>query len=88
MSDEPTTRQRELLDFMSDFQRENGCPPTVREMVSHMGGQSPNGIVGHLISLEKKGYVRHARPGRSRGWALVKVDETLICPHCGGELEP
>lgn len=87
MSEEPTKRQQELLDFMADWERLEGCPPTVREMMYGLDVQSPNGVMCHLVALQKKGYVAHSRPGRSRGWALVTVEEVFTCPHCGGEVE-
>ena len=32
-----TDRQKEVLDFISDFTEENVCPPTVREIGEHFG---------------------------------------------------
>ncbi len=52
-----TARQREVLDFVRQFMRRAGYPPTVREIGSHFGFV-PRSVFDHLKALERKGYVR------------------------------
>lgn len=60
---ELTQRQREILDFILAFRRENGCSPSIPEIQRHFGIRSPNGVAGHLHALEVKGAIRRADRG-------------------------
>ncbi|MDX2021497.1 MAG: transcriptional repressor LexA [Deltaproteobacteria bacterium] len=53
-----TDRQREILDFISQSIEGRGYPPTLREIGSHFGIRSTNGVNDHLRALEKKGYLQ------------------------------
>ncbi|MFO0561027.1 MAG: transcriptional repressor LexA [Polyangiales bacterium] len=53
-----TERQRMILDFIKQSIRERGYPPSLREIGSHMGIKSTNGVNDHLTALERKGYLR------------------------------
>jgi len=50
--------QREILDFISRSIAKRGFPPTLREIGSHFGIKSTNGVNDHLRALEKKGYLQ------------------------------
>jgi repressor LexA len=63
---ELTARQREVLTFFEDRQRQTGFVPTLQETAKHFGFRSPNAVRQHLRLIEKKGFV-HRVPGRSRG---------------------
>lgn len=52
-----TERQREILGYIVQHIRENGYPPTVREIASAFGIRSTNGVADHLKGLERKGYL-------------------------------
>src|SRR5258707_739235 len=52
-----TDRQRQALDFISRYISRRGFPPTLREIGTHMGIRSTNGVNDHLKALEKKGYL-------------------------------
>lgn len=87
-----TRRQVETLQFIDDCVYMNGYPPTIREIGSNMGINSPNGVVGHLVALEKKGYIRRAK--LSRSITIVKpvprdtmtVEIRVTCSRCGIKL--
>src|SRR6185295_4397818 len=53
-----TDRQREILEFISRSIGERGYPPTLREIGTHFGIRSTNGVNDHLRALEKKGYLQ------------------------------
>ncbi len=55
---ELTERQREILDFINRSIGKRGYPPTLREIGSHFGIRSTNGVNDHLRALEKKGYLQ------------------------------
>jgi repressor LexA len=76
-----TPRQEEILRFIDEQTRENGYPPTLREVADHFGMSSPNAVRDHLRALEEKGYLRRTaeksralivtgRGGR-RGYPLI-----------------
>ncbi len=64
-----TTRQREILKFISQFIDKNKFPPTRSELAAHFGFRSPNAAEAHLRALEKKSMIR-IEPGLSRGITL------------------
>jgi repressor LexA len=52
-----TSRQEEVLAFISRCIEERGYPPTLREIGEHMGISSTNGVNDHLKALERKGFL-------------------------------
>lgn len=84
-----TDRQREILGFITQSIGQRGYPPTLREIGTHFGIRSTNGVNDHLRALEKKGYLqredlksRALRPvsaaGRPQGAASDTVDIPLL----------
>jgi len=53
-----TSRQRDVLDYVKSYIVSHGYPPTVREIGSALGINSPATIHAHLKNLEKKGIIR------------------------------
>lgn len=53
---EITARQKEILNFISDYQSDNSYPPTVREIGDHFG-VSIRAVQDHITALQKKGYI-------------------------------
>lgn len=53
-----TSRQKEILEFISARIEEHGYPPTIREIGEHMGIRSTNGVNDHLKALERKGFLQ------------------------------
>jgi repressor LexA len=58
-----TVRQKNILDYILDFRRQSGCSPSIPELQKAFGIRSPNGIAGHLLALESKGFIRRAKRG-------------------------
>lgn len=52
-----TARQKEIYEFLKDKIMNRGYGPTVREIGTHFGIRSPNGVMCHLKALEKKGLI-------------------------------
>ena len=72
-----TARQREALEFIRRCVRKRGYGPTVREIGDQMGIHSPNGVVGHLVALERKGFI-HREANLSRSIMLVERGEKAV----------
>lgn len=71
MKNKLTDRQNEILIFIQQFTRENGYPPTLREIGKHFQISSTFGVKRHLEALVKKGYI-NIESNASRGISLVK----------------
>ncbi len=84
MGSELTTTQQELFDFLRDFLKEKGFPPTLREIASHFGLKSPRGPQKTLRILEKKGFIRK-RAGVSRGIEVIgfPANQSITIPILG-----
>ncbi len=62
---ELTSKQKELLDAISEHVDKRGVMPSYRELAGAMGASSPATIHKHVSLLEKKGYVLRHDGGRS-----------------------
>ncbi len=61
-----TARQRQLLDYLRQEQRETGVMPSTREIQRHFGFASQTAAMSHLRALERKGVIqRHAHKARA-----------------------
>lgn len=61
-----TKRQAQIFKFIRDLIKNRGYGPTVREIGDKFEISSPNGVVCHLRSLEKKGLIsRQANQSRA-----------------------
>ena len=65
-------RRREMYDFILKSMREEGYPPTMREIADALGYKSPSTVLHHLRKLEAMGYIERA-PDRNR--ALRPAEE-------------
>jgi repressor LexA len=74
-----THRQKGILDFIVDFRRQHGCSPSIPEIQKAFSIRSPNGVVGHLLALESKGFIKRAKRG-SRQIDVTGPLETLRSP--------
>jgi repressor LexA len=71
---ELTPTQEKVLDFLKDFLRKKGFPPTLREIASHFGLRGPRGPQKTLTILEKKGFIRKV-PGGSRAIEILSYPQ-------------
>ncbi len=56
-----TDRQKQVLTFMVNYTVQNLHTPTIREMGEVFGGMSPNGVMGHIRALAKKGFLEQRK---------------------------
>lgn len=94
-----TPRQAQVLRYIVAHIVHKGYPPTVREIVLHLGVTSTNGVNDHLVALERKGYIRRdprtargicvLRPNRRRQMIKygVVTKEKIRCPLCKKKLD-
>jgi repressor LexA len=66
-----TERQRDILQFIKEFQRDKGVAPTHREICDRFGFSSYGTVYKHLSLLEKKGLIRRDW-NQKRGVELVE----------------
>ncbi|MDH7513742.1 MAG: transcriptional repressor LexA [Clostridiales bacterium] len=55
---ELTKRQARVLRAIESFVLERGFPPTIRELGRRLGIANPSAVFKHILSLERKGYLR------------------------------
>ncbi len=58
MNSDLSSQQIRILDFIKNEVYNKGYPPSVREICEAVGLKSTSTVHGHLIKLEKKGYIR------------------------------
>jgi repressor LexA len=68
---ELSTKQKQILDFITKFIQERDYPPSVRDVAKGCGISSSSVAQYYLDVLERKGYIRRDRE-ISRSIALVK----------------
>jgi repressor LexA len=66
-----TERQRDILNFIREFQQKHGVTPTHREICDQFGFSSYGTVYKHLSLLEKKGLIRRDW-NQKRGLELVE----------------
>lgn len=67
-----TAKQERVLSFIRDQVKTDGTTPTIREIAEFMGIRSPNGVVGHLNALERKGKITRGE-NKSRSIRLTRA---------------
>src|SRR2546426_4607732 len=69
-----TDRQKNVLDFIQNEQREKGITPSPGEIQSHFVFASQTSVMQYLGALERKGFLdRHARKARALITPVQKV---------------
>ena len=78
-------RHQKILDFLSEYQRENRYPPSIREIGERTGISSTSVVNYYLDQLEKKGLIERDRK-ISRGVRVAGMNgspDTLRIPILG-----
>lgn len=74
-----TEKQKKILEYIENFIKLYGYPPSIRDICRDFDISSPRGVAKHLESLEKKGYIE--RTGVSRGIRVLKSpDGSSLAP--------
>ncbi|MCF0123590.1 MAG: transcriptional repressor LexA [Ruminiclostridium sp.] len=66
-----TPKQQKIYDFIREFSREYGYPPTVREIGDNLGLKSPSTVKFHLDNLRAAGVLQWDG-GKTRSITLIE----------------
>lgn len=66
-----TPKQQIIYDFIREYSRTCGYPPSVREIADHIGVKSPSTVKFHLDKLRSAG-VLHWEDGKTRSITLLE----------------
>jgi len=73
----PTERQAFVLYCLDSMTQRKGYPPTVRELMEAAGLSSTNAMAGHLMALERKGFVT-SLPGKARTLRVTEAAKPFL----------
>jgi repressor LexA len=65
-----TRKQQQILDFILNWQRTEGAPPTYQEIADRFGFRSLNSVTDHLRLLRQKG-VLESNAGKARSLRIT-----------------
>ncbi len=65
-----TPRQLSILEFLNDFIKARGYPPSLREICGRFNIKGPKNAMKHLAALQKKGFIKR-EPRASRALNIV-----------------
>ncbi|MDO4746774.1 MAG: hypothetical protein Q4A70_00295 [Candidatus Saccharibacteria bacterium] len=73
-----TKKQQALLNYLQDFNEENGYSPSYREIQAGLGLSSVSAVAEHIDNLVEKGVLKKV-PGAARSLEILdyKHEETV-----------
>ncbi len=74
-----TVKQKEICEYVRIFTKEQGYPPTVREIGAYLGLKSPSTVYFHLRKLRDSGIV-HVTEGKTRSLILIEDQNIGLIP--------
>jgi repressor LexA len=83
---ELTEKQKQIFDYITDYAKDYGFPPTREEIADHCGMKYKSGIVNHLQALERKGFIRLLKKV-ARGIEILKPFDfniPIVCEIAAG----
>lgn len=85
-SNELTSKEKEILDFIKNKVTKKGFPPSIREICKGVNLKSTSSVHNYLCSLESKGYIRRY-PETPRAIEVIekkdnKLNNKLKCVPC------
>lgn len=75
----PTPKQHEILDFIEGYIKDNGYPPSIREICDAVDLRSSSTVYTHLEALKRKGYIERDET-KTRGIRLTGT-KNLVNPY-------
>ncbi|MBQ3275006.1 hypothetical protein IJH46_01130 [Candidatus Saccharibacteria bacterium] len=70
MAEKLTKKQKQILDYISNFLKENNYSPSYREIMAGLGLSSVSAVAEHVENLVEKGALRK-NPGVARSLEVV-----------------
>lgn len=75
MYEDLTPRQRQILEYIHNYFRDKGYPPSVREICAATNLKSTSTVHSYLVQLEKKGYLKRD-PQKPRAIEIINTSVT------------
>ncbi len=70
-----TPKQRAVLQYLKDYRRERGMPPSYDEIRREFGFASLNSARKHLLQLHRKGFIRSPWKNQKRALEIVERED-------------
>ena len=70
MSEKLTKKQKQIVDFITDFLKQNNYSPTYREIMSGLGLSSVSAVAEHIDNIVAKGVLKKT-PGSARSLEVL-----------------
>lgn len=90
-ANELTSRQKQVLQFITSFSGDNGYAPSQREIAGHLKVSGTLPVMKHLSALERKGYIRRDHVNRGitlRTPVIPSVSLPIVGTVRAGHLAP
>ena len=78
-------RRQKIVEYIESHLRQNGYPPSVREIGAAVGLASTASVANHLRRLEESGQLSHA-PFKRRAWRLDSTPRDALAVPLVGQI--
>lgn len=83
LSMELTEKQKKVLEVIENFFLAYGYSPTIRQLGKLLDMTNPSAVFKHIVSLEKKGYLKRDRGGVSLTSVSASAEAQVTVPLVG-----
>lgn len=83
LSMELTEKQKKVLEVIENFFLAYGYSPTIRQLGKLLDMTNPSAVFKHIVSLEKKGYLKRDRGGVSLTSVSAPAEAQVTVPLVG-----
>ncbi|MDD2900387.1 MAG: transcriptional repressor LexA [Desulfuromonadaceae bacterium] len=87
-----TLRQKQVLQFITSYTRDNGYPPSQRDIARHLNVSGTLPVIKHLDALERKGFIKRDHVNRGITLTMPASSSSVSLPIVGtvraGHLAP
>ena len=83
LSMELTKKQKKVLEVIENFFLAYGYSPTIRQLGKLLDMTNPSAVFKHIVSLEKKGYLKRDRGGVSLTSVSASAEAQVTVPLVG-----
>ncbi|MFC2168144.1 transcriptional repressor LexA [Acidobacteriota bacterium] len=83
LSKELTEKQKKVLEAIENYFLAYGYSPTIRQLGKLLDMTNPSAVFKHIVSLEKKGYLKREKGGVSLTSISTSAEEQVTVPLVG-----
>ncbi len=83
LSMELTKKQKKVLEVIENFFLAYGYSPTIRQLGKLLDMTNPSAVFKHIVSLEKKGYLKREKGGVSLTSVSTSAEAQITVPLVG-----